>query len=400
MKDEIKPNKTETKPSKTGITLDESQTAAVEAIYSWYDAIENRTPGYKRTFVLAGLAGTGKSTIVKYIIDNLDIPGDVAFCAFTGKAALVLTRKGTPATTIHKLMYDVNEDKKTGKIYFTRKPKLDPEIALIVVDEASMVSPEIQADLESYGRPILYVGDHGQLPPVGTQTSLMAKPDIRLTKIHRQAEENPIIHLSKLVRLGAKLPYKEFGPGVRKVSKNDITPMDLFKFDQILCGKNQTRQMINSKIRTLLERDTMMPVEGDRIICLKNNYKLGLINGMQGIVLSEQEFDYSELADNQKDFPTDARAVTFKTDESDELDHFENIPYQDYVFRHNLAPDMKDKYLCPIDYSYAITVHKSQGSQYDRVAIFEEYLGDYNFHAKWMYTAVTRAISEVTIISK
>lgn len=95
------------------ITLSESQRAAITTIKDWY---EDRSKQQQVCRVF-GYAGTGKSTIVRYAIEELGLSpaasgskiGDVLYAAFTGKAALVMTRKGTPASTIHSLIYRVSE---------------------------------------------------------------------------------------------------------------------------------------------------------------------------------------------------------------------------------------------------------------------------------------------------
>jgi ATP-dependent exoDNAse (exonuclease V) alpha subunit len=374
-----------------GITLEKEQREAVEGITSWH-----RKQAEIR-FKLAGLAGTGKTTIVKFVEEELGLKESaIAYCAFTGKAAMVLTQKGTRATTMHKLMYDVQEDEITKELIFTRKDRLESNYKLIVVDEASMVSKELQADLESYDVPVLYVGDHGQLPPVGDGFSnLMQTADIKLEKIHRQAEGNPIIHLSKMVRLGAKMPNKLYGPGVIKMAVRDVTPLMLTSTDQILCGKNATRKKLNARLRELLFKGQENFEEGevlpeDKVICLRNNWNKGFINGMTGRILELYLFDKDDAGVKQEDwwrFPPGTPAMTFQA-ETGEV--FRNVPFDKEVFK-GLIPDFKNRFIEAFDFAYAITVHKSQGSQYMTPIVFEEYLGDRAFHAKWLYTAITRA---------
>lgn len=394
--------------SENTLVLDEYQSAAAKAIFDWYALNQRHKNKRPERFILAGLAGTGKTTIVKYIIGTLGLDkSNVAFCAFTGKAALVMTRKGTPATTIHRLMYKVGEDLH-GKPIFTRRSQLSESIKLIVVDEASMVSKEIQSDLESYQIPVLYVGDHGQLPPVGEENSLMLKPNVRLEKIHRQAEGNPIIMLSKLARLGAFLHNKSYGEGVSKIPKAHFDIGTASTFDQVLCGKNITRHELNKKFRAHLglanpgDPFSYIPVSGDRVISLKNVYSHGLINGLTGKVTFSGDFDYGDInEDDLYKYPSNMLAIDFDNEDfsgSDgEEESFSNIPYQELVFAKNFI-DQKDRYQYPFDYAYAITVHKSQGSQYNSVLIMEEYLGDKDMHKRWLYTAITRAVESVVIV--
>lgn len=377
-----------------GIMLEKPQQDAVEMIEKWFNKT-SRDP-----FVIAGLAGTGKTTIVKYFIDKLAIhPDDVAFVAFTGKAALVLTNMGTPATTIHKLIYKVVEDKE-GNITFEKADKLPTNLQLIVVDEASMVSEDVQWDLESFHVPIIYLGDHGQLPPVQGVSKLMLNPDVKLEKIHRQAEGNPIIWLAKMARLGAKIPFKTYAPGVVKIHMKDVTPNILLDVEQILCGKNATRVKLNERVRSCLGRKTASVAVNDKVICLRNNWQKGYVNGMVGTVANLKKFDKKDVP--EKDFwrvPEDQMAMDFRPDYNEDEMLF-NIPYDAGVFTKAVPPDMKNKIIEPFDYAYAITVHKSQGSQYNTGLVIEEYLGDAAFHKKWLYTAVTRFAAGLVLVGK
>lgn len=375
------------------IVLEDSQRSAVNAIKKWFTSQTKQ-----QRFILAGLAGTGKTTIVKCIIEELNLAEDeVCFCAFTGKAAMVLTQKGTPAVTMHKLMYDVSEDPLTHDPVFTRKDRLDKKLRLIVVDEASMVSKEMQKDIESYEIKILYVGDHGQLPPVGDEVNnLMTKADETLEKIHRQAEGNPIIFMAKLARLGAKLPYKQYGDSCIKISPRELTVSMLTATDQILCGKNATRTKLNNRMRSILGFTRPQVQPKDKIICLRNNWLKGFINGMTGTVAETYEFDKEAYATEEDwwRYPCGTMAMSFQS-ELGENHH--NVPYDEGVFV-GQKPDFKNRYLEAFDFAYAITVHKSQGSQYLYPIVMEEYLGNSQFHAKWLYTAITRAANGIIIV--
>lgn len=383
-----------------GIQLEAPQQQAVDMIEAWFKKT-SRDP-----FVLSGLAGTGKTTIVKYFMDKLCLhPDDVAFVAYTGKAALVLTTMGTPATTIHKLIYKAVKDPKTNKLTFVKSDKLEKPLRLIVVDEASMVNQEIQKDLESFRVPIIYIGDHGQLPPVEGVSALMMNPNIKLEKIHRQAEGNPIIWLAKMARLGAKLPVKQYGPGVIKMLMKDVTPGLLTSVDQVLCGKNVTRHKLNARIRACLGKKTAHVEVGDRVICLRNNWQRGYINGMTGVVASLGQFAKSAISENDYwQVPEDQKAFDIETDHN--LDDFDggnilsNIPYDAGVFSQQVPPNMQNRIIEPFDYAYAITVHKSQGSQYQKVMVVEEHLGDRGLHSKWLYTAITRAAQGLVLVGK
>lgn len=146
-----------------GIILTDEQEACAKKGVKWFKR------GYKQTFEISGPAGTGKTTIVKYIIELLGLNMyEVLFVAYVGKAALQLTRSGVNGKTIHSTIYDFQlETKKVDGVpvmkngkpvkfpKFSLKNSLGPHIKLIVVDEGSMVSENIALDLESFGIPIL-----------------------------------------------------------------------------------------------------------------------------------------------------------------------------------------------------------------------------------------------------
>ena len=149
----------------------------------------------QRYTVIAGYAGTGKSTLVKFLVSALeqqcgiDSERDVCYCAYTGKACQVLQKKGNKnVSTLHKLLYE-SFPKPNGGFYRRPKPALGYKI--IVVDEVSMV-PKSLIDLLFSHKDlyILCLGDSMQLPPISKEEDnhLLDKPDIFLDKIMRQAE--------------------------------------------------------------------------------------------------------------------------------------------------------------------------------------------------------------------
>ena len=169
----------------------------------------------RQTFVLTGFAGTGKTALLRHAVcERLELVPDVsaAFVTPTGKAATVLIKKGIPACTVHRLIYQsiaeeqeimLNGKKvKIEKLTFRRRENIDKRIKLIVLDEASMVSDEVLFDILNFGVKVLLCGDDCQLPPVEGLNSYLHSPDATLTEIVRQEQGNPIIHLSSLAREG------------------------------------------------------------------------------------------------------------------------------------------------------------------------------------------------------
>lgn len=184
-------------PPLPGLRLTDEQLQAIDRMTAWA-----KNPGTKRQFFFGGFAGTGKTTVIKELLRILRQTENVAVSAFTGKACNVLMRKGIPAQTLHSLMYDVVEDPKDGSIEFVPKPFMAGEPSMVIVDEASMVNRELLNTLTGYNKRVIFVGDPGQLEPVGDNPNLMKNPDFVLTKIHRQAEENPILRMATQTRNG------------------------------------------------------------------------------------------------------------------------------------------------------------------------------------------------------
>jgi len=272
------------------VVLSPDQREALARVETW---LETGKPCEER-LCLGGYAGTGKTTLVRYVL-NQSRGRLVGVCAFTGKAAYVLRTKGIDATTMHRMIYSPTvrcqacgavrsefpvatartgcEHKKVDKDWL-RHPSLPYD--LIIVDEASMVNRKLMDDLESFQIPVLYVGDHGQLEPIGDNPGLMLRPDIKLEQIHRQAEDSPILKLAHHVRQGFR--PESFGDAA-KVIDTGVMPRDAASYDIVICGFNATRVAVNKQIRKKFERSGPGPVKGDRVICLRNNPDEGIFNG-------------------------------------------------------------------------------------------------------------------------
>ncbi|ARC67275.1 ATP-dependent RecD-like DNA helicase (plasmid) [Bacillus licheniformis] len=387
------------------IDLTPVQMDAVKSIQDWYKS------GKKQTYFLAGYAGTGKSTLVDYVINTLGIKkSSVAFACYTGKAALVLTQKAKgkyKAVTLHRLIYKLDFDSK-GKMQFVLKdPDELKDIKLIVVDEASMVDGNIMRDLKSFDKKILFIGDQGQLPPVSNNGNeefleMFNNPDFVLTEIHRQAEGNPIIHLSMLARTKKPISYGWYGENkealvISRTQWETIKQNCYTSADQIICGYNKTRTSLNKDIRKYIGHTNKLPQVGDKLICTRNNWSknirdINLVNGMTGYVKC-----ISYDIPNDEEIKRSAMSIDFQPDFTEETfdklflvnDHFEGKKY-------NLLPHEYNIY-SQFDFGYAITCHKSQGSQWEKVVVISEVL-DPEMHHRWLYTAITRSSERLILV--
>lgn len=339
-------------------------------------------------FRLGGYAGTGKTTLVSSIIPQLrESRLQVKVVAPTGKAASVLRSKGIAATTIHRLCYEI----KTTKPLTFQKLKTIPA-DIVVCDEASMVPIDIYNDLMSYGVPVLFVGDPGQLEPVGKDPKLMHDPDFVLTEVHRQALDNPIVAFATFLRENPhELPFRFKSPDDNKlfIRRNAWESLDYLSFDQIIVGTNKSRCDINRKVRSLLGRELQPhPVPGDKVICLSNSRKYQLFNGMQLTVGSRGFESFRDelhiLRDGKSEDDFD-RLADYDEESLQLVQCFPDCFYAEKFER----PPLADFSIVPFDYSYAITCHKSQGSEYGKVLVLDQAFG--NPPNRWRYTAATRA---------
>lgn len=422
------------------MTLSTDQLNAKQTILDWINS-RNR-----RSFItLGGYAGTGKSSLIAEVRKALPASWRVAFCAYTGKASGVMKDKLIAARavngndyigTIHSLCYHVREDPDTKLNVFERKWSIDYD--LIVVDEASMVTEDIFRDLRMYGIPMLFVGDHGQLPPInnsedGSVFNLMENPMIKLEEVHRFGQDSTLLDLSIMARNGERIPFKQFDDKVAKVKETDPLVNDFilnhlkdFSNGVCLCGTNNTRTDVNQLIRlnygVIADIEDKVPKVGDRVVCLRNNRGLvnPIYNGMLGKIAS--------IAENP-DMPVEERPYTMAVDVDDGFRytglvskaHFGELKYstdgKEFITIRELMKmksyltisekkrmrkiGKKKLWFDSFDFGYCLTVHKSQGSEWGNVMLFEETSGywDDDYRRKWLYTAVTRSNDRLLIVA-
>jgi exodeoxyribonuclease V len=431
-------------------TPSDLQAKAIRDIKDWF---LGRTKE-EQVFRVFGYAGSGKTTLTRHAIDELGLDtmtrgaegvvsgsGGVLYGAYTGKAALVMTRKGTPASTIHSLIYRVSEAtveeiervKEEIADIKAKLPTLAPAVrlfeearlrslevrlddihkpqfifneqsivrdaALIVLDEVSMVGDEMARDLLAFGKPILVLGDPGQLPPIkGEGAFTQATPDVMLTEIHRQAGESAIIRLATMARQGIPIPYGEHDPHVWKMPRGSVAPEQMLRGGQVICGRNATRLQLNIAMKRAAGFGDVYPTgeqrngQIEKIICLRNRHDLGLVNGMfleLSEVRDENEVCFSttiRTEDGELVGATDgeaARHVIYKGHFDDHVRRDPERERRDHWIKKGLIEAV---------WGYAITCHKSQGSQWRNVIVYDDGLGRTGQdRARWLYTAITRA---------
>ena len=386
-------------------------------------ALDRWRKGEKFT-VISGYAGTGKSTLIKFIIAAMDLdPEEVRYVAYTGKAANILKNRGCPgATTVHKLIYHAKL-MPNGKYLFTPKKvyEMEREIKVVVVDEVSMVSKRMWDLLCTYNFYILACGDPEQLPPVpdgneDPDNHVLDHPHIFLDEIMRQAQESEIIRLSMHVREGNPLlTFPCQNEQVMLLDKRELTDSVLTWADQVLCATNRNKQNLNQRFREVYNYPSEIQI-GDKIINTHNewdilsNFENPLTNGVIGKVkeISMQEWEYPYWIRNQK-LKVPVLIATITGDEEDE--EFNFLPF-DYYEIQTGQPSLsrKEEYAIikrlemavPLhaSYGYAITVWKAQGSEWNKVLLFQEsgWPRQLDERRKYMYTGITRAIEKLVVI--
>lgn len=434
------------------IKLNDQQRKAAQMIVEWYNG---QPDNGKQVFTIAGYAGTGKSTLVNHIIARLlgFNEDKVAYATPTGKAATVLMRKGAKqATTIHRLIYDpvvsesinvVNgKEISTKTVRFAKKRSIG-DFKLIVLDEVSMVNDRIMADLLSYGIPILATGDPGQLPPVAASPQdLLLHPDVTLTEVVRQTSDNAILGIATKARMGEYIDQGIYNDGqVIVIDRSLVTNRMLEDYingaDQVICGRNATRARLNDYIRSI-KGFSGDPKDGEKIVCEENNYEVNLgdgyalVNGMSGTVRSFRK------ADDEAGLATLEFRPDFLGEYSEAL-IAESAAFSNYSYRYDRGQTalvmadgsyhvtkplrkkrMDESYLDwkaefskefllkrqslgefrvnKFQFGYAISCHKSQGSEWDSVLLFDESRAFGQQAPKWLYTGITRAAKKLVII--
>lgn len=379
-----------------------------------HTAVEMCADPTVRIASVTGEAGTGKTSVLGQAVETVRASGySTAICAPTGRAAARIRELlDLPARTAHRLLgYGAPDPNDPDDFSFPTKGKGNPIGAdFIFVDESSMLSEELYRNLVDAMRKnacIRFFGDIHQLPPVMSldppfKRVLERFPKVILTKNFRS--DDGIVQAAQTIIRGRLPKANERFKIVNVPNQIGLSMLDKFldhdimdvKKAQIIAptriGKIGT-QVINGYIQQKLndhpktlelhyivdrgEEQNVSLHPGDKILWTKNDYNLNLFNGMIGHVLDFDEVDGAIAAEFEgRDYVIPSM-----------------LEYYDELQRKSVAYDPR-KY---IDLAYAITTHKSQGSEFDRVIImlyWSGVLSRQNF-----YTAVTRGRKHVTVIA-
>ena len=402
------------------IELTKCQVNAKNEIVHWFNTSS------AQVFMLTGYAGTGKTTLLKYLINDVFAFKENQFAVITptGKAATVLIRKGIPATTLHRFMYIPRVVQETSvdsfgrsvtveKLKFEKLPYVDKSIKLIILDEASMVSDKMFKDLLSFNKKILMCGDDAQLSPVEGFNSFIKRPNCTLTTIVRQVADNPIVQLADACRHGKDLPLGNWKNVAMIMRASEFTGKRratlLTHASQILCGTNRMRSAINDEVRAHLERSGDI-VDGEKLICVKNNWEepvdadhqFAFVNGMVGYARTIRRTKYDGIGEMQFE-------PEFLPKQYSPTVYYDNkyLVSGEFSFKdaHQSICEERYKsgklvYRTPIifEYGYCVSVHKSQGSEFQNVVVFDESYCFKDDRYRWLYTAITRAKNKLILL--
>jgi exodeoxyribonuclease-5 len=422
------------------IELSEEQLRCQAAVVQW-----DADPNKKQVFRIDGFAGVGKTSVIRQTVDML--PGLTLYVAFTGKAALVMQQRGCePVSTIHRLIYTPSgtgskttlesKEKELSRLLLSLEQdgwssaeisdrpdvqklaasvkqlkasanspifrlNLDSpikEAERVVIDESSMVGRSLAQDLLSFDVPVIAQGDPGQLPPVGDVGYFTnGKPDFMLTEIHRQAADSPIIKLATRARKGQPLESGTYGES-RVMRQSELTPELAMSADIILCGRNKTRHLNNARMRALQGFGGEMPQPGEKLVCLRNNHEKGLLNGSLWKVVRCNKYGHRKLSLTVE--PEDGGIPITVLAHSQYFTEYGRTETEGWVKRliqaeESIGFEIRDAE--SFKYCSLLKVHNAQGSQWDNILVIDESSQFGADAKKHLYTAITRAVSKVTI---
>ena len=428
------------------IVFNEQQEQAIQEILNWIF----KSPNISHT--LSGFAGTGKTTLVNYVLEDLD-QNRIAVTAPTHKAKLVISKAtGRTGQTIQALLglrpnvsledFDANNP--------TFSQMAEPTISgysLLIIDEASMLNKDLCSKIiqeaELFNVKVLFMGDEAQLPPINEEISLVFQnPSIsKLTKVERQATDNPLMSVYDAIRNNLSSPQEPYskktnmkkGIGIKFLTdpkpflKEAIKHIkkDPYK-NKILCYTNNKveewnrevrKEIIGENTRVIEPGDILMAYntigKGEQMIYNSSDYKVitvGELTTKYGIEIYPVELEdeqgevyrqnFIELTEENKEKfnrmvgerARFAKTRTVKKERAQAWGDYYKFKNQ-FMLLEKVGEVSKD-----FDYGFAITVHKSQGSTYDNVFVDEK---DLNINRnnternKLKYVAFSRPVSGV-----
>jgi len=408
-------------------------------------------------FMVSGLAGTGKTTVLELAVEGLMDAGlRPAVCTPTGKAAHVINGKAKGkflATTLHKvlsvrpidnlatihkrldelsqkemgeglddaeraeeqqLLTDLDSNK-SNKLSFEPVPieVFMAKYDILVFDEASMIGKTKTYDklIERIPCPKIFFGDAAQLPPVQDTPALnLDQANVRLTEIMRQAADSGILPVAHHVQSKKDwLPLKEMAKFKDITIRKDFHPDMVDGFEsthQILCWKNATRHQVAKRVRTTQVEfhgslHKFLPMEGEKVMVDENDDEKRLLKGQ--LLTIKVVTHYNTRANPflcvvkcTDEFGKERTLTLSLTDLCEGYDMRDEASYGT-AYRQDSLKRWADKEGVKVMWPYCLTVHKAQGSEWKKVVYLAEMPQSNKEWRKHAYTAITRASEEVVL---
>ena len=390
---------------KPRIQLNTNQEAVVQTAVDWF------MNSSSELFEISGYAGTGKSVVLREIVNRLPISEEnILPMAFTGQATMVMRQKGFKnAQTCHSSLYTfalVPKRNKRGDIVIDKRfntplmkriqiPKDRSDfnnISLIIVDEAWMVPERIKRDIDKLGIKVIAAGDNGQLPPIDSKPGYLTGNNIHyLTEIMRQNAGSALVQLANIARTGGNITPGLYGNQVLVLFEHEITLDMIARAGVTLCRTNADKEFINTIVRRdILHRNSPLPELGDRLICRKNNWDVDsngypLVNGLTGIVAAPPNLFTKEYGTIGINFAPDKIVA-----------YYENLHINKQFLLTNSSEEKKllkeSKFTNGdlFEYAYGSTVHLAQGSEYHTGIYISKTWDKTQYSNAMNYTAITR----------
>lgn len=368
---------------------------------------------------------THNTTLIKHIIEALgvDPEADVRYVSYTGKGASVLKNRGCPnATTAHKLIY-YSKQLPNGRFVYTKRSTLEGEPKIVVVDEVSMLPKKMWDALCRYKIYIIACGDPAQLSPIPNKKGedpdnhVLDNPHIFLDEVMRQAQESEIIRLSMFIRNGKPLyQYKPEGQEVRFLPANEINNGVCSWADEILCATHSTRRILNRLCRAELGYGEI-PEIGDKLINLNNDWDVSSSSGnpfTNGVISKLQDYVIGEKVYPPFSCGNNSEAIVVPTFQCNLIGDDEEV-FQGVIADYNeilteapaltaeneywIKKKLEENPPHHLNYGYAISVWKAQGSEWDKVLLFDEphWPRGKEERQRYLYTGITRAVSRLVV---
>lgn len=384
------------------------------------EAVKWKHDRTNRLFQYDGKAGTGKSVIMNEMIKRMGLNpvNQIAAMSYIGSASILMRMRGLlNAKTIHSWVYDIQETvlrDENGRIMmdqllnvpikvprFVPRDKLPEEIELIVIDEGYTVPFKMKSQIEKFGKKILVGGDQGQLPPINDGPAYLANGQIyHLNTVMRQGDRADIINLANDLRVGVN-PINGLYNNILVINRDMLTDDMLIWADAVICGRNNTRDYYNKKIRSILGYSGKLPQYGEKIVCRKNNWlqkvsldnggEISLVNGLIGTVLNSPDISSYDGKMFSLNFRPDLINIKFEDLRCNYKFMTSEMAIRDTIKNNRYEPGNM------FEFAYALTGWIAQGSQWDNVIYIEE-PSHPQIRNQLNYVGATRAVKNLIYV--